>query len=114
MRIIIAHLHETEVRLVGDVVLEHVEDELLLDGLPHRVKVKRCLPRWAGFIKNLQRFVFRRRSECEEAQVRLLTALHHLPHYAGQMIRVVVRVQALVDNVLHSCFLHSVRVEHAF
>ena len=48
LRVVLDRLDQPVVRLVGRVVLEHVEDEALLDGLPHRVEVERdraCPPR---------------------------------------------------------------------
>ena len=35
MRVIVAYLHDPEICFVGDVVLEHIKDELFLNGLPH-------------------------------------------------------------------------------
>ena len=39
--VVLAVVRQLEGQLVGRVVLQHVEDELLLDGLPHRVDVER-------------------------------------------------------------------------
>ena len=66
------------VRLVGRVVLEHIEDEAFLDGLPHAVEMERL-----GFAvrsrpaENLQRLVLRRGREGEEADIGLLPSLGH-------------------------------------
>lgn len=66
MGIIVTHLDKAKIRLVGNVVPQHVQDELFLNGLPHRVEVERSLPGGAGLVKDLQRFVFRRGGEGEE------------------------------------------------
>ena len=42
VRVVLHRLHQPEIGVVGGVVLQHVEDEALLDGLPHAVEVK-CL-----------------------------------------------------------------------
>ena len=39
--VVLAVVGQLEGQLVGRVVLEHVEDEFLLDGLPHRIDVER-------------------------------------------------------------------------
>ena len=67
-------LLDVPVRLVGDVVGEHVEDEALLDRLAHRVQVERHMPpgRRVVAAEQLQRACLRRGGEGEERQVRLL------------------------------------------
>ena len=71
--IVLACLEQPEVRPVRGVVLQHVEDELLLDRLPHGVAV-RGLPVTA---EHGERLVLRGGGEGKEAQVRLLAALGH-------------------------------------
>ena len=39
--VLLALVRQLEGQLVGGVVLQHVEDELLLDGLPHGIDVER-------------------------------------------------------------------------
>ena len=68
-----ASLEQPEVRPVRGVVLQHVEDELFLDGLPHGVAVRR--PPLAA--KDGERLVLGRGREGEEAQIRLLATLGH-------------------------------------
>ena len=75
LRVVLAGLEQPEVGRVGGVVLQHVEDELLLDRLPHRVAVRR-LPIAA---EHGERLVLGRGGEGEEAQVRLPAALGHAP-----------------------------------
>ena len=79
-RIVLDRLHQPVVGGVGGVVRQHVEDEALLDRLPHAVEVEglghaaRARPP-----EQLQRLALGRGGEGEEAQVRLPPArLHHL------------------------------------
>ena len=70
----LAVMGQFESQLVGRVVLQHVEDELLLDGLSHRIDVKRCrhivtrrLARGIGArTEQFHCFVFRCRREGHE------------------------------------------------
>ena len=71
--IVLACLEQPEVGPVRRVVLQHVEDELLLDRLPHGVAVHG--PPIAA--EHGERPVLRRGGEGEETQVRLLAALGH-------------------------------------
>lgn len=73
VRIVVADLDEVIIRLVGDGVFEHIEDELFLDGLSHCVTVKRGFARRAGFIKDLLGFVFRGGGKGEVAKVGLVS-----------------------------------------
>ncbi len=78
LRVVLDGLYQPVVRLVRGVVLEHVEDEVLLDGLPHAVKVKGLgLAVRTGNTEDLHRPVLRGRGEGEEADVRLLPPLGH-------------------------------------
>ena len=69
---------QLERQLVGRVVLEHVEDEPLLDGLPHRIDVERrrqivLARRSAGIgprAEQLHRLGLRRRGERDERDAR--------------------------------------------
>ena len=78
LRVVRDGLDEPVVGLVGRVVLEHVEDEAFLDGLPHAVEVER--PRLAVRARgaeDFERLVFRGGGEGEEADVRLFAASGH-------------------------------------
>ena len=73
IRVVIARLDELVVAIVGNIVLQHIEDEAFLNGLTHGVAV-------AGLAiapKDLERPVLRRGGEGEKAQVRLPPALRH-------------------------------------
>ena len=76
--IVLDGLDQPVVGLVGRVVLEHVEDEALLDGLAHGVEVEglglAVGPRPA---EDLQRLVLGRGREGEEADVGLPAPLGH-------------------------------------
>ena len=80
VRIVFDGLHQPVIGGVGGVVLHHVENETLLDGLPHGVEVKRLRQSARALApEQLQRLALGRGGEGEEAQVRLLPArLHHL------------------------------------
>ena len=73
VRVVVAGFEQLEVGSVGRVVLQHVEDELFLDRLAHRVAVRR-LPIAP---KHGEGLVLRRGGEGEETQVRLPAALGH-------------------------------------
>ena len=76
--IILGCLQQPVVGRVGRVVREHVEDEALLDGLPHAVDVERLgLAARARAAEQLQRLALGRGGEGEEAQVRLPPARLH-------------------------------------
>ena len=100
--IVLAGLEQLEVGRVGRVVLQHVEDELLLDRLPHRVAV-RGLPIAA---EDRERLVLRRGGEGEEAQVRLPAALGHA---AEQLLHV---VTAFLGRALLRFFPQPLAAEH--
>ena len=73
VRIVRALLEQPVVGGVGGVVAQHVEDEPLLDRLPHGVAVGGL----AAASEHLERLVLRRRRKGKEAQVGLPTALGH-------------------------------------
>ena len=71
--IVLAGLEQLEVRSIRGVVLQHVEDELLLDRLTHSVAVH-----WPPVAaEHGERLVLGGGGEGKEAQVRLLAALGH-------------------------------------
>ena len=73
--IVFAGFQEPVVSGIGRVVLQHIKNELLLDCLTHRVAVNGlALP-----AEDRERLVFGRRSEGEEAQIRLFASLRHAP-----------------------------------
>ena len=73
LRILGDRLLDPEVRLVGRVVREHVEDEALVDRLPHRVEVEgpvaQALGRLDWRAEQLERLRLRRGREREEREV---------------------------------------------
>ena len=73
-RVVANGLFDVPVRLIGDVVGEHVEDEAFLDGLAHRVQVERLVLAGGGVEppELLQHPALWRRGEGEEADVALL------------------------------------------
>ena len=76
--VVLDGLDQPEVGLVGRVVLQHVEDEALLDGLAHAVEVEGLrLAVGVRAPEDLQRLVLRRGGEGEEAEVGLLAAFGH-------------------------------------
>ena len=73
VRVVVARLDELVVATVGNIALQHVQDEPFLNGLAHGVAV-------GGFAiapEDFERFVLGRGGEGEEAQVRLPAALRH-------------------------------------
>ena len=78
-------LLDLPVRLVRRVVLQHVEDEPLLDRLAHRVQVERHEPLTLSSrllaAEDLQGLGLRCRREREERDVRLPTATGHRHHH---------------------------------
>ncbi len=79
--VVLDRLQEAPVGLVGGVALQHVEDETLLDSLPHAVKVERLelavltLP-----AEQLQGLGLRRSGEGEEGEVLEAPPGLHLGH----------------------------------
>ena len=72
------HGGEPEVGAVGGVVGQHVEDELLLDGLAHRVEVERALRAVGSHnAEQLDRALLGGGREGEEAEVRLSASGGH-------------------------------------
>ena len=109
-------LHQPEEALVGDVVLQHIEDEALLDGLPHRVEVeRRGCPVGPGSSKTASGLELRRGGEGEEAEVGLPR-----PRSASPADRRRVRpprisvVVFLVAEYSAASFSDTVRVQDAF
>src|SRR5207249_1623361 len=96
VRVLLAGLQKFEVGRVGRVILEHVEDELLLDRLAHRVTMGRLAvaPEYG------EGLVFRRSGEGKEAQISLPPSLGHA---AEELFHV---VKAFVGRLL-SCFLQQ-------
>ena len=85
--VILAVVRQLEGQLVGRVVLQHVEDELLLDGLPHRIDVERLrqIVRAGWFARGigpraeqLHRLGLRRRGERDERDAAVLGPRRHL------------------------------------
>ena len=78
VRIVLRRLQQPVIHLIRRIVGQDVEDEFLLDCLPHAVGVSRlglaARPRPA---KQFQCFGFGRRRESEEAEVRLSPARFH-------------------------------------
>ena len=76
--IVLDGLDQPVIRLVGRVILKHVEDETLVDGLTHAVEMKGLrLAILAGSAEDLQGFVFGRCREGKEADVGLMPAPGH-------------------------------------
>ena len=70
--VVLSAVDQPECRPVGRVVLEHVEDEALLNGLLHRVQVERDLVDLVPGLRSpeqLQRLALRGRGEGEEGDV---------------------------------------------
>ena len=73
LRIVFRRLQQAVVGLVRRVILQNIEDEFLLDRLPHAVEVKRLrLAARAHSAEQFKRFALGRRGESKEAQIRLL------------------------------------------
>ena len=70
-------LHQTEEALVGDIVLQHVEDETFFDGLAHRILMERRDSARPRLVEHQLCLEFRRRGEGKEAEVWLSRPLHH-------------------------------------
>ena len=80
LRVVVDRLDQPVVGLVGRVVFKHVEDEMLLDGLPHAVEVKGDgLPSRTGSAEDFEGLVLGRGGEGEEADIGLLPPLRHGP-----------------------------------
>jgi hypothetical protein len=82
LRVVLDLLDQLVVAVDGRVVLQHIEDEALLDGLLHGVAVEgRCLtlpsPSGGGFAEHLQRLVLGRGGEGEVAGVGQHLARRH-------------------------------------
>ncbi len=93
--------------LVGRVVAQHVEDEALLDGLAHRVDVKRHVGRVAvggRRTEQLERAALGRGGEGEVADVGLLAAGRHLCQQLGRHAVGLIGVEVEV--------LHGARADH--
>ena len=74
LRVVVNRFHESEVTVDGGVAAQHVEDEALLDGLLHRVRVERQVLDGAiwlrrGVAEQLEGLVLRRGREGEVAGV---------------------------------------------
>ena len=102
VRIVLAGLEQLEVGRVRRVVLQHVEDEPLLDRLPHRVAVRGL----AVAAEHGERLVLRRGGEGEEAQIRLPAALGHA---AEELLHV---VAAFLGRALLRFFPQPLAAEH--
>ena len=84
--VVLALVRQLEGQLVGRVVLQHVEDELLLDGLPHGIDVKRrgqvvrrrLARRIGARAEQLHRLVLRRGGEGHEGDAAIVGARRHL------------------------------------
>ena len=72
-------LGQLEEPAVRGVAAQHIENEALLDRLAHRVQMKRRGLAADLVAEHLQRLVFRRRREREEAHVRLRPAKQRRP-----------------------------------
>ena len=93
--IVLHGLGNFETGFVGHVVLEYIQDELLLDGLPHTVDVERMEA--AVFVlraKQLQRLIFWGGGESEEGQVPVAALGDDLVH------QLIVRVKLLLGLAL--------------
>ncbi|MDP2823093.1 MAG: hypothetical protein Q8O52_10520 [Sulfuritalea sp.] len=83
-----AFVGQLEGQAVGRVVLQHVEDELLLDGLAHGIDVerdgyvvRRRFARWIGAgAKYLHRLVLRRCGKRDEGDAAIVCPRRHLRH----------------------------------
>ncbi len=97
--IVLDGFDQAVVCFVCRVIPEHVEDELFLDRLPHAVEMEWFgLSVRTGLAKDLQRPVFGRCCEGEEADVWLVTAFCH----GAENLLLVVR------EVMFGCILTGV------
>ena len=103
-RVILCHLVEVPISLVGGVILENIKNEALLNGLLHGVEVERfesCLA-GSGFPKQLKGLVFGRGGESEHADVFLpLSSVHLLVNHVfirGFVDDMPVGAQGLTDG----------------